>query len=87
MSAAEMIARLTAAGQKLGEAQSKAAAAAQDVNEARTLVAGALEGAAAGQLVSMIANVQENLARAGQAAAPAAEGVKQTIGRIQALGN
>jgi hypothetical protein len=50
-------------------------------------VAAALEGAAACQLVSMIANVQENLARAGQAAAPAGEGVKQTIGRIQALGN
>jgi hypothetical protein len=36
MSAAEMIGRLTAAGQKLSEAQSKAAAAAQDANEART---------------------------------------------------
>jgi hypothetical protein len=87
MSAAEMIAKLIAASQKLDEARSKATAAAQDASEARTLVAGALEGAAAGQLVSMIANVQENLSRAGQAAAPAAEGVKQTIARVQALGN
>jgi hypothetical protein len=87
MSAAEMIARLMAAAQKLSEAQSKAAAAAQDANEARTLVAGALEGAAAGQLISMIDNVRENLSRAGQAAAPASEQVKQTIARVQSLGN
>jgi hypothetical protein len=87
MSAAEMIARLTAASQKLAEAQSKAAAAAQDASEARSLVAGALEGAAAGQLVSMITNVQENLSHAGQAAGPATESIKQNIGRIQALGN
>jgi hypothetical protein len=87
VSAAEMIARLTAATQKLQEAQAKAAAAAQDASEARTLVAGALEGAAAGQLVSMIDNVRENLSRAGAAAAPASEQVKQTIARIQSLGN
>jgi hypothetical protein len=87
MSAAEIIAKLMAASQKLDEARSKAAAAAQDANEARTLVAGALEGAAAGQLVSMIDNVRENLSRAGQAAAPATEQVKQTVARVQALGN
>jgi hypothetical protein len=87
VSAAEMIARLTAAAQKLNEAKAKAAAAAQDASEARTLVAGALEGTAAGQLISMIGNVHENLSRAGQAAAPATEQVQQTIARVQALGN
>lgn len=52
MSAAQIIARLVAAAQKLDEAKAKSAAAAQDAAEARALVAGALEGAAAGPLVA-----------------------------------
>jgi hypothetical protein len=82
-----MIAKLMAASQKLDEARSKAAAAAQDASEARSLVGGALEGAAAGQLISMIDNVRESLSQAGQAAAPATQQVKQTIAKVQALGN
>ncbi|GAB3802860.1 DUF6244 family protein [Micromonospora zhanjiangensis] len=87
MSAAEMIARLTAATQKLNEAKAKAAAAAQDANEARTLVAGALEGAASKQLVDMVGGVVEHLSHAGQAAASTTQQVQQTIARVQALGN
>ncbi|WDZ84289.1 DUF6244 family protein [Micromonospora cathayae] len=49
-----MIARLSTASQKLDEARAKTAAAAQDVTEARTLVAGAREGAGAGALVGAI---------------------------------
>ncbi|GAB3940942.1 hypothetical protein GCM10027614_25420 [Micromonospora vulcania] len=54
VSAAQIIARLAAASQKLDEAKAKTAAAAQDAAEARALVAGALEGVAAGPLVGMI---------------------------------
>jgi len=53
MSAAQIIAQLNAALQKLEEAQSKVVAAGEAASEARTLVAGALEGSS-GQLVSQI---------------------------------
>ena len=87
MSAAEIIAKLQAAGRKLEEAKAKAAAAAQDANEARTLVAGALEGSAAGPLVGMIDKVRESLSQASGTAGPATQQVQETITKVQALGN
>ncbi|SBT47997.1 DUF6244 family protein [Micromonospora narathiwatensis] len=87
MSAAQIIARLVAAAQKLDEAKAKSAAAAQDAAEARALVAGALEGAAAGPLVGMIDAYRQALAQAAQGGAPARQHVQETIARVQALGN
>jgi hypothetical protein len=87
MNAAEIIARLSAAGEKLAGAQAKAVAAAQDASEARALVAGALEGGAPGQLVGLIDRVRDSLARAGSTAEPAKHGLQETIAKVKALGN
>ncbi len=87
MSAAEMIARLAAAAQKLEEAKAKTAAAAQDAAEARQLVAGALQGAAAGPLISMIDSYRQALAQAAQGSEPAKQQVQETITKVRALGN
>lgn len=87
MSAAEMISKLQAAAHKLDEAKSKAAAATQDANEARTLVAGALEGSAAGPLVGTIDRIRDSLHQAAGAVDPARQHVQQTIEKAQALGN
>ncbi|MEH1013018.1 DUF6244 family protein [Micromonospora sp. CPCC 206060] len=87
MSAAEMIARLAAATQKLNESKAKAMAAAQDAVEARTLVAGALEGIAAGPLIGVIDQYRQALGQAVDANAPATHHVQETIARVQALGN
>ncbi|GGM38671.1 hypothetical protein GCM10011608_24230 [Micromonospora sonchi] len=87
MSAAEMIARLAAAAQKLEEAKAKTAAAAQDVAEARQLVAGALQGAAAGPLIGMIDSYRQALAQAAQGNEPAKQQVQETITKVRALGN
>jgi hypothetical protein len=87
MNAAEMIARLSAAGEKLTQAQAAAMAAAQRANEARVLVAGALEGGAPGQLIGLIDRVRESLAQAGSTAEPAKNGVQETIAKVKALGN
>lgn len=87
MSAAQIIARLAAAAQKLDEARAKAAAAAQDAAEARALVAGALEGVAAGPLIGVIDAYRQALAQAAQGGEPARQHVQETIGRVQALGS
>ncbi|MEH0934906.1 DUF6244 family protein [Micromonospora psammae] len=87
MSAAQIIARLAAAAQKLDEAKAKAAAAAQDAAEARALVAGALEGVAAGQLIGVIDSYRQALEQASQGGDPARQHVQETIAKVQALGN
>ena len=87
MSAAEMIARLAAAAQKLDEAKAKSAAAAQDAAEARQLVAGALQGVAAGPLIGMIDSYRQALAQAAQGGEPAKQHVQETIAKVRALGN
>ncbi|MEU4780713.1 DUF6244 family protein [Micromonospora sp. NPDC023633] len=87
MSAAEMIARLAAAAQKLDEAKAKTAAAAQDAAEARQLVAGALQGIGAGPLIGMIDSYREALMRAAQGSEPAKQQVQETIAKVHALGN
>ncbi|SCE91296.1 hypothetical protein GA0074695_2102 [Micromonospora viridifaciens] len=87
MSAAQIIARLAAAQQKLDEARAKTAAAAQDAAEARALVAGALEGVAAGPLLGVIDAYRQALAQAAQGGDPARQHVQETIARVQALGN
>ncbi|TDB83703.1 hypothetical protein E1091_18060 [Micromonospora fluostatini] len=87
MSAAQMLARLAAASQKLDEAKAKTVAAAQDLEEARSLVAGALEGVAAGQLRGIIDAYRQALGQAAQGGEPAKHQVQQTMARVQALGN
>ncbi|KXK59780.1 hypothetical protein AWW66_22410 [Micromonospora rosaria] len=87
MSAAQMLARLAAASQKLDEAKAKTVAAAQDVEEARSLVAGALEGVAAGQLIGIIDAYRQALGQAAQGGEPAKQQVQETMARVQALGN
>ncbi|WFF06211.1 DUF6244 family protein [Micromonospora sp. WMMD1076] len=87
MSAAEVIARLAAAAQKLDEAKARTAAAAQDAAEARALVAGALEGATAGPLIGVIDAYRQALAQAAQGGEPARQHVRETIAKVQALGN
>ncbi|MFJ6196423.1 DUF6244 family protein [Micromonospora sp. NPDC092111] len=87
MSAAQMIARLTAAAQKLDEAKAKTAAATQDAAEARELVAGALEGVAAGPLIGIIDAYRQALTHAVQGGEPAKQHVQETIAKVQALGN
>lgn len=86
VSAAQIIARLAAASQKLDEAKAKTAAAAQDAAEARALVAGALEGVAAGPLVGMIDAYRQALAQASQGGDPAKQHVQETIAKVRALG-
>jgi hypothetical protein len=81
-----MLARLTAAAQRLDEATARTAAAAQDVEEARSLVAGALEGVAASQLVGVLEAYRDALMRATQGGEPAKNQVRETMARVQALG-
>jgi hypothetical protein len=86
MSTAEIIARLTAATQKLDQAKAKAAAAANDAAEAKTLVAGALQGSSAGALLSHIDKVIQLLHESASAAGPARQRMEETISKAQALG-
>ncbi|MEV0329492.1 DUF6244 family protein [Micromonospora echinospora] len=86
-SAAEMIAMLSAASQKLDEARAKTAGAAQDVAEARTFVSRALDGVGAGPLVGMIDAYRQALVQAAQGGDPAQQHVQETIAKIHALGN
>ncbi|MGC5018036.1 DUF6244 family protein [Micromonospora sp. DT47] len=87
MSAAQIIARLAAATQKLDEAKAKTASAEQDAAEARALVAGALEGVAAGPLIGVIDAYRQALGQAAQGGEPARQHIQETIAKVQALGN
>ncbi|WP_091638834.1 DUF6244 family protein [Micromonospora pallida] len=82
-----MIAKLSAASQKLDDARAKTAAAAHDAAEARTLVSGALEGVGAGPLVGVIDAYRQALMQAAQGSEPARQHVQETIAKIHALGN
>lgn len=82
-----MIAKLAAASQKLDEARAKTAAAAGDAAEARSLVAGALQGVAAGPLIDMIDSYRQALAQAVQGGQPARQQLQETISKVRALGN
>ncbi|MET8040356.1 DUF6244 family protein [Micromonospora sp. NPDC005215] len=86
VSAAQIIAQLAAASQKLDEAQAKLLAAREDASQARTLVAGALQGSS-GQLVGQIDGLVEVLGQVASRPAATKEQVKQTIAKVQALGN
>ncbi|WBB80068.1 DUF6244 family protein [Micromonospora sp. WMMD882] len=86
-SAAEMIARLSQASQKLDEARAKTVAATQDVTEARTLVAAALEGADPGPLIGVIDAYGQALTQAAQNVGPVRQHLQETITRAQSLGN
>lgn len=87
MSAAQIMARLVAASQKLDEAKAKTAAAAQDAAEARALVADALEGVAGGPLIGVIDAYRQALMQAAQGGEPAKQHVQETITKVQALGS
>ncbi|MEU4481599.1 DUF6244 family protein [Micromonospora sp. NPDC023966] len=87
MSAAQIIARLAAAAQKLDEAKARTAAAAQDAAEARALVAGVLEGVAAGPLIGVIDAYRQALTQAAQGGEPARQHLQETIAKVQTLGS
>lgn len=86
MSAAQIIVQLAAASHKLDEAQAKLLAAREDASQARTLVAGALQGVS-GQLVGQLDGLVEVLGQVASRPAATKEQVKQTIAKVQALGN
>ncbi|GGM53871.1 hypothetical protein GCM10011608_43510 [Micromonospora sonchi] len=86
MSAAQIIAQLTAASRKLEEAQAQIAAARQNVGEARQLTAGALQGSS-GQLTSQFDSLIEVIGQVGTRPAAVKEQVHATIAKVQALGN
>ena len=83
--AAEIIARLQTAAAKLDEARAKAASAAQDANDAKNLVAAALEGINSGPLLAMIDQVRDGLARAASGVEPAKQRIGETAQRTRAL--
>jgi hypothetical protein len=87
VSAAQIIARLAAAAQKLDEAKARTAAAAQDAADARALVVGALEGVAAGPLIGVIDAYRQALTQAAQGGEPARQHLQETIAKVQALGS
>jgi hypothetical protein len=86
VSAAQIIAQLAAASQKLDEAHSGLLTARQAAAEARTLVAGALEGSS-GQLTGQIDGLVEAVGQIAGRAPATKEQVQQTIAKVQALGN
>jgi hypothetical protein len=85
MSTQEIVTRLAAALQKLEQGQAKAAAAAQDFDEARALVDDALRGGTAGPLLGLIDQLRAAAAQASQHG-PVRERVQETIQKAQALG-
>jgi hypothetical protein len=87
MSTDEIIHGLSAANQRLDRARTQAAAAAQEVAEAGSLVAAQLRGSSAGSLLAMIAKVRENLNEAAKGIPPAKQAIDQTIRQAKALGN
>ncbi|GAA5188056.1 hypothetical protein GCM10023322_37790 [Rugosimonospora acidiphila] len=78
--------RLAAALQKLEQGQAKAAAAAQDYDEARTLVADALKGGTAGPLLGLIEQLRTSAQQASRPGA-AIERVRETIQKAHGLGD
>jgi hypothetical protein len=87
MSTEEIISGLMAANQRLDRARTQAAAAAQEVTEAGSLVAAQLRGSSAGPLLAMISKVRENLNEAAKGIQPAKQAIDQTISQAKALGN
>jgi hypothetical protein len=87
MGTEEIIQGLSAANQRLDRARTQAAAAAQEVAEAGSLVAAALRGSSAGPLLAMISKVRENLAEAAKGVQPARQAIDRTISQAKALGN
>ncbi|WBB79302.1 DUF6244 family protein [Micromonospora sp. WMMD882] len=87
MSAAEIIARLSEAGQSLQQAQAQVTAAVQNAENARILVAGALDGAASDKLIATIDAAREQIGQAIGSVGPAQQGIQETIAKVRALGN
>ena len=87
MSTDEIIHGLNAANQRLDRARTQAAAAAQEVAEAGSLVAAQLRGSSAGPLLAMIAKVRDGLNEAAKGIQPARQAIDQTVSQVRALGN
>ncbi|MDG4831636.1 DUF6244 family protein [Solwaraspora sp. WMMD1047] len=86
MSAAQIIAQLSAATQKLDETQAKLRSAQQDALQARQLIATALEGSSA-QLTGQIDSLVDILSQVAGRTPAVNDQVKKTITKVQALGN
>nr|MDT0659332.1 DUF6244 family protein [Micromonospora sp. DSM 115978] len=86
MSAAQIIAQLSAATGKLDETQARLRAAQQDAMQARQLVTSALEGGST-QLTSQIDGLVDILSQIAGRIPAVADQVKKTITKVQALGN
>jgi hypothetical protein len=86
LSAEQMIAQLTAASQRLGEAHARLQDATKAVGDAQTMVSGALQGSS-GQLVAQIRGLIEALVQISASVPKTQEHVQQTITRVKALGN
>jgi hypothetical protein len=87
MSVQEVVAGLVAAREKVAQGRAKAAAAAPDFAEAKTLVATALHGGAAGSLVGLIDQLQAAASQAAQRGEPVGIQLDATIKQAHALGN
>ena len=86
MSAAQIIAQLTAASQSLEVTQAKLQEAGEAASQARTLVSAALQGSS-GQLASQIGVLVESLGQISSKVPTARQQVHQTITKVKALGN
>lgn len=86
LSAEQIIAQLTAASQRLEEAQTKLREAGEAASQARTLVAGALRGSS-GQLVGQLGSLVDAVGQVSNRTPILREQVQQTITKVKALGN
>lgn len=85
LSAERIIAQLTAASQRLEEAQTRLREAGEAASQARTLVAGALRGSS-GQLVGQLGSLVDAVGQVSNRTPILREQVQQTITKVKALG-
>jgi hypothetical protein len=86
LSAEQMIAQLTAASQRLGEAHARLQDATKATCDAQTMMSGAPQGSS-GQLVAQIRGLIETLVQISASVPKTQEHVQQTITRVKAPGN
>ena len=86
-STAEIIAKLSSAVERLEQAQSTAAKAADEADSATGIVNDALSGSTPGQLIGVIKEAAENIRAAGRSTDRATSQINETIARVKSLGN